>query len=171
MSIFSSGTLVTIPIPASVDPSPGEHTVTIQKLSGRKLGRSQKLFFNDLIAEVQTRGGAKVQKDIQTLFEKTPEEKAAADAEVAKVQADPLNGFDKYSLLYDGIAAWTYPESLQRVPTIEVVNDRPVTVMRIPAIDDLDDAAVDFFATEIMRITKPSLFLTPEEAKTEQKNV
>jgi hypothetical protein len=169
MSIFSSGALATIPIPASVDPT-GDHTVTLQKLSGRKLARAAKLFFNELIADVQTRGGAKVQKDIQELFNKTDAEKAAAAAEVATVKSDPLNGYDKYALLYDGIAAWSYPEPLDRVTVTEEVNGRPVTVVRIPAIDDLDDAAVEFFATEIMRLTKPSLFLTEAEKEAATKN-
>jgi len=153
----------TIPIP--FDPP---HEVTVRQLNGRQLGNAQKAFFNELIADVQTRGGAKVQKDIQSLFEK---DKTAAADEVAKVQADPLNGFDKYSLLYAGITSWTYPESLAPVAVVEQVADgRQITVMRIPAIDELNDEALAFFATEVLRITKPSLFLTEDEAKAAQKN-
>jgi hypothetical protein len=156
----------TIPIPFDL---PNE--VTVQQLNARQLGKAQKAFFNELIAEVQVRGGAKIQKDIQQLWEKTPEEKQAAETEVAKVKADPLNGFDKYTLLYDGIKAWTYPDSLERVSVVEQTADgRSVTVVRVPAIDALNDDAVTFFATEVLRITKPSLFLTKDEQAAEQKN-
>jgi len=143
------------------------HEVTVQQLNGRQLGKAQKAFFNELIADVQVRGGAKVQKDIQTLFEKDP---ATAKGEIEKVKDDPLNGYDKYTLLYDGIKAWTYQESLERVAVEEPTSDgRKITVMRVPAIDSLSDEAVDFFATEVLKLTKPSLFLTPEEREAAQK--
>lgn len=143
------------------------HTVTVQQLNGRQLGKAKQVFFNNLIAEVQVRGGAKVQKDVETLFQV---DAADVTAEVEKLKSDPLNGFDKYTLLYDGIKGWSYPQSLERVPVAELTSDgRAITVMRVPAIDALSDEAVDFFATEIMRLTKPSLFQTKEEAKAAQR--
>lgn len=163
MSVFASRTTKTIEIP--FDPP---HTVTIQKLSGRHLVRAHETFFNELVAGVQARGGARVQKELQDLWATDKDDTKKA---IEAVQADPLNGYDKYALLYGGIKSWSYPESLERVP-VQELNEagQLVTVMRIPAIDDLDDEAVAFFATEIMRLTKPSLFQTEEEAKAEQKN-
>jgi hypothetical protein len=102
------------------------------------------------------------------LFDKEPD---ATEKAVADVKKNPLNGYDKYSLLYDGIKAWTYPSSLERVAVVERTPDgHEVTVQRVPAIEDLDEAAVDFFATEILRLTKPSLFQTPEEQEAAAKN-
>ncbi len=162
MSIFASDTTKTLEIP--FDPP---HTVTIRKLTGKKLVKAQKAFFNELIAEVQSRGGAKVQKDIEQLFDKS----AKTEAEIAKVKADPLNGYDKHALIAAGVVAWSYPRGLEPVAVTEQTADgREVTVMIVPAIDDLDDEAVAFFATEVLRLTKPSLFLSAEEAKAEQKN-
>jgi len=162
MSMFASDTQVTLDIP--FDPP---HTVTLQKLNGRQLVRAQKASFNSMIAEVQGRGGAKVQKDIQTLFERDAADTAKA---IAEVQADPLNGYDPYSLLYSGIKAWSVGKPLELVAVVEKTADsRDVTVLRIPAIDDLDEEAVHWFATEVMRLTKPALFLTEEAAKATQK--
>lgn len=45
--------------------------------------------------------------------------------------------------------------------------DAPLTP---ETIDDLDGEALNHFATEIMRLTKPALFQTTEEAEAEQKN-
>ena len=189
-SIFASRTQVTIPIPFD---SPNE--VTIQKLTGRQLGKAQQAFFNELIAGVQERGGAKVQKDIQTLFEK---DKTSVDVEVAKVQADPLNGYDPYVLILYGVKAWTYPESLKPVMVVDEESERLVEAVkavaafldnkgliadaidkvmsvakvmrwRIPAVEALDAEAVDFFAREVLKLTKPSLFLNTEEAKATQR--
>jgi hypothetical protein len=163
MSIFASQTRVTMPIPFDLP-----NDVTLQALTGRQLSKAAKAFYGEMISDIQARGGAKVQKDIQTLWEKDPKD---AKAEVEKVKADPLNGYDPYALLYKGIVAWSYPDSLSLVPVVEKADDgHDVTVMRIPAIEDLGAEAVDFFAREILRLTKPALFLTAEEATAEQKN-
>lgn len=45
--------------------------------------------------------------------------------------------------------------------------DAPVTP---ETIDDLDGEALNHFATEIMRLTKPELFQTAEEQEAAQKN-
>jgi hypothetical protein len=162
MSIFASDTTETFEVP--FDPP---HTVTIRKLTGKKLMKAQKAFFNELIAEVQSRGGARVQKDIEQLFEKGTK----TAEEIAKVKADPLNGYDKHALIAAGLASWTYPKSLEPVAVTEKTADgREVTVMVVPAIEDLDDEAVEFFATEVLRLTKPSLFLTADAAKADRKN-
>lgn len=144
MSIFASQVQQTVPIP--FDPP---HTVTVQKLSGRKLHKAAQVFLNDLIAGVQERGGAAVQKDIEQLFKAGD----GVKAEIAKVKADPLNGFDKQALIRYGVKAWSY--------------DKPVTV---ESFEDLDEESETFMATEVLRLTKPSAFQTAEESETDQKN-
>lgn len=144
------------------------NTATIRQLNGRQMGRASSAFFNQLITEVVQRGGAEIQKEIAAMFAKDPK---AAETDVAAVQADPLNGYDKYQLCYDGIVSWSLPDSLDRV-AVEELNaaGRKITVMRVKAIDEMTDEALTFYATEILRLSKPSLFMTPEEAKVEQKN-
>jgi len=161
-SPFASRVVVTIPIP--FDP-PNE--VTLRKLAGRHLERARNEFMTGLFLDVQARGGAAVQKDMQTLFVKDAPNKEEVEAQVQKVAADPLNGYDPYVVAQGGIVAWTYPESL----AVELVTDeKGNSIPRVKAIDDLDEDAVRFFATEIMRLTKPALFQTEAEVKAERKN-
>jgi len=152
MSIFASRTTLTLDIPFDLP-----HTVTIQKLAGRHLAKAHQAYMAGLFSEVQERGGAKVQKDMQQLFggdaEQTDEEKAEAKTQIEKVKNDPLNGYDKYTLVQAGVKAWSYDVKVSP-----------------EAIDDLDDDAVTFFATEIMRVTKPALFLSKDEREAERKN-
>lgn len=161
-SPFASRVVVTLPIP--FDP-PNE--VTIRKLAGRHLERARNAFMTGLFLDVQARGGAAVQKDMQQLFVKDAPNKEEVEAKVKAVAADPLNGFDPYVVAQGGIVAWTYPESL----AVELVTDEKGNqVPRVKALDDLDEDAVRWFATEIMRLTKPALFQTAAEAEGERKN-
>lgn len=74
---------------------------------------------------------------------------------VQQAIADPLTGYDRYSLVSAGLVAWSYDKPID--------ND---------AIDDLDDDAVEFIAREVLRLTKPGLFIeTVEAAEEEKKNV
>lgn len=161
-SPFASRVVVTLPIP--FDP-PNE--VTIRKLAGRHLERARNVFLTSLFLDVQARGGAAVQKDMQQLFVKDAPNKEEVEEKVKAVAADPLNGFDPYIVAQGGIVSWTYPESLK----VELVTDEKGNqIPRVQAIDDLDEDAVRWFATEIMRITKPSLFQTKDEAEDDRKN-
>lgn len=84
-------------------------------------------------------------------------EKGASDPEVLQAIRDPLTGYDRYALVRSGLKAWSYPEAITKEGG---------------AIDDLDDEAVDFIATEVLRLTKPALFhATPAEAEAEKKTV
>jgi len=159
-SPFASRLVVTIPIP--FDP-PNE--VTLRKLAGRYLERARSVFMTGLFLDVQARGGAAVQKDMQQLFVKDAPNKEDVDAQVKQQAADPLNGFDPYVVAQGGIVAWTYPESL--TPGRVVEGDS--ILMRVQAIDDLDEDALRWFATEVMRITKPSLFQTSAEVEDDRK--
>jgi len=160
-SPFASRVVVTMPIPFDL---PNE--VTIRKLAGRHLERARNAFMTGLFLDVQARGGAAVQKDMQTLFKKDDEDADAVAEKVKAAEADPLNGFDTYVLAQGGIVAWSYPESLMPERTVEGDS----ILMRVRAIDDLDEDAVRWFATEVMRLTKPSLFQTKAEAEADRKN-
>lgn len=152
MSIFASRTQKTIPVP--FDPP---HEVTIQKLAGRHLRKAHEAWLEELYTGVRNRGGATAQKEMQALFDDRDKKKAdeTSDAEkaIAEVQDDPLNGLDKFTVVRYGVKAWSY--------------DIPVSS---ESIDDMDDDAVDFVATEIMRLTKPALFQTKDEREAAQKN-
>jgi hypothetical protein len=152
MSIFASRTQKTIDLP--FDPP---HTITIQKLAGRHLGKAREAWLEDLYTGVRNRGGASAQKEMQALFQDRDEGKGDKKSEAAeaieKVQADPLNGLDKFTVVRFGVKAWSYD-----------------LLVSPESIDDMDDQAVDFIATEIMRLTKPALFQTKTETEAAQKN-
>jgi hypothetical protein len=156
VSIFASRTQKTIPIP--FDPP---HEVTIQKLAGRHLGKAQLENQVESVDNLRRMGGAAFQKELEALGDRAKREEL-----IKKHQADPLNTYDRYEVLAKGIKSWTYEESLTPV---EIIDEQGVKRLRIPAIEDLEDEPADFLAREILRLTKPSLFQTPEEAKADQK--
>lgn len=157
MSIFASRTQQTIPIPFDLKPDGTPHEVTIQKLAGRHIQKARDL---DQLASIDTlkrMGGPKFQQELSDAGGSDP---AVVAALVAKQQADPLHGYDRYTVLAAGIKSWTYEESLTPV---EETNDDGTKTMRIPAIDDLDDYAADFLARAI-------LALSPKHDEASQKN-
>lgn len=157
MSIFASRTTKTIEI--LFDPP---HVVTIVKLAGRHLERASQENTFGAVDTLKRLGGPAFQKELASVGD--PEAQAAA---VKKRQADPLNAYDPYVLLRFGIKAWTYDESL--VP-VNVIEESGVSVSRIAAIEDLDEEAVDFLAREILRLSKPSLFVDADAAAVAEKN-
>jgi len=150
MSIFASRVTDTIPFRADgVD-----YEVTIQKLAGRHLGKAQQAFLNDLVRGIHERGGAAVQKDLREVLDSEN-----AKAGIAAVKADPLNGYDKHTLILYGVKSWTYPEPI------------PADLDAKRALfDDLDADYVDVLATAVLKLTKPSLFQEEEEAAAATKN-
>lgn len=157
MSIFASRTQREVPIPFGDEP--GKDLVVIQKLTGRQLGKAQQAFFNELVAGVQARGGAKVQKDIESLFASSESAKAVAEA-AEKAKAQPLNGYDRHTLILYGVKSWTLE------PRLDGMSVEARTVL----FDDLEDDAVEFFATEVLRLTKPALFQSQAEQADDRKN-
>jgi hypothetical protein len=84
-------------------------------------------------------------------------EKGATNADVLKALADPLTGYDRFVVARAGLVSWSYPESM--------------SAKLKAGEEDLDDEAVDFIATAVLRLTKPTLFQTAEEAATAQKEL
>lgn len=146
MSIFASHTQKTLPLAMDVP-----HTVTIQKVSGKDLEAVQ---FAHLLG-VQTGRG----RNWATKFMQLAGSGQATEADAKKVLDDPLSGFDRIALVKAGLKAWTYTDAAGAPKSITDA-----------AMADLDDEALEFIATEILRLTKPALFQTREEAQVAQKN-
>lgn len=102
---------------------------------------------------------------------KTFIEKGPSTASVKKALADPLTGFNRYVLARSGLVAWSYPQSIKRiepVPAVAATDTTPAQaeVVAVDAIKDLRDDPLEFVAREVLKLTKPSLFVeTPEEAE------
>lgn len=167
-------------------PDDAPNTVTIRKLSGRHLERASQANMMASVDTIKRMGGAKFQKELRDIGD--------ADIRAAKIaeqQADPMNGYDQRVLLYKGITGWTYPESLTPEPAPEIkdaitlakggdVDGAFLKIMQfidsgehaavIPAIDDMDSERAEFLARKILKLSKPRLFQTAEEAQDERKN-
>lgn len=86
---------------------------------------------------------------------------------VQKALADPLTGYDRYTLVRSGLVAWSYDRSVK--PVVTKVDGQPDHVD--DAIEDLDDDAIEFIAREVLRLTKPGLFVeTIEDAESKKKS-
>lgn len=145
MSIFASRAQKVLEIP--FDPP---HTVTIQKLAGRHLGQAA---LENQLASIDTfrkMGGAAFQKELTAITAASAGEAAAPKPAATP---DPLAGFDKAIVMLYGIKAWDYEEPVNEA-----------------TLADLTEEAADFFTREILRFTKPSLFMTEAEAEADTKN-
>lgn len=137
MSIFASRIQRVVEIPFDVP-----HTVTIQKLAGRHVEKAREAGQFASADRLKGMGGIAFQRELSALHSTASDETAAL---VAKAQADPLNTYDRATVLQRGIVAWTYDEPLTRDAD-----------GRIPAIDDLSDEASDFLARAILELTLPA---------------
>jgi hypothetical protein len=129
MSIFASRTQRVVEIPFDAP-----HTVTIQKLAGRQVEKAREANQFASADRLKGMGGAAFQRELGQLGDPV-----ATAALVAKAQADPLNTYDRATVLQKGIKAWTYEEAVT-----------PET------IDDLSDEAADFLARAILELTLPA---------------
>lgn len=146
MSIFASQTQ-SDPIPIPFD---APNWIVVRKLTGRECDAAQEAHRGNFATGNIKSWAATFRRAL---------EKGANDPDVLKAINDPLTGFDRFALVRAGLVSWSYPQpikapSLTAGGTISSVVD---------AVDDLDDEAVDFIATEVLRLTKPALFLTSEE--------
>ena len=101
-------------------------------------------------------------------FRRILEGSVSDKALVEQAIANPLTGWDRFSLVRLGLVAWSYPQPLKRTGPTAAVIDKDANIVAVSGpgvdpIDDLVDEAVDFFATAVLRKTKPGLFLTTEE--------
>jgi hypothetical protein len=141
MSMFASETTETLALPFDAP-----HTVTIQKLTGADIEKAQAEHLNATVAGRSPRGWA-------GLFQNALRTGTATLADAEKAQRDPLAGYDRSTIVRCGLKAWTYARELDA-----------------KAVADIDDDALEFLALAIMKLTKPWLFQTEEEAEAAQKN-
>ena len=154
MSIFASQTQ-SDPIPVPFDPP---HTVTVRKLTGREVEAAQTEHMKSLVAGRSARGwSAAFHRLIAGV---------ATPADAQKALADPLEGYDRTALVRAGLVAWSYALPIRR---IETTATDTTTVTVVDAVEDLVDEALEFIAGEVLRLTKPALFLTPALAEDDQK--
>lgn len=144
MSIFASHTK-SQPIPLPTDPG---QTVVVRKLTGIEVEQAQAEHARGIAAG---RGWA-------NRFRRLIEKGIATDAQVLSALADPLIGYDRRSLVDAGLIAWSYMEDGK---------PKPLTA---ESKADIDDETSEFIATEVLRLTKPSLFLSVEEVAAARKN-
>lgn len=146
------------PIPFPHDPP---HTFIVGRLTGIEIEAAQAAHGDSLVAGDARHWAAKFRR----ILEGSISDKAA----IAEAIRDPLTGFDRYALVRSGLRSWTYPLALTppivAVPAI-AAGPNGLAPPAVPAYDpiaDLDDETVDLIATEVLRLTKPALFLTTEE--------
>lgn len=137
MSIFASQTQ-SEPIPIPFD---APHWIVVRKLTGRECDEARAAHATGLAA-----GGSRLWA---TKFRRILEGSLADKADVEQAIADPLTGYDRFALVRAGLVSWSYEHAIK--------DGKPWR------LDDLDDEAVDFIATEVLRLTKPALFYTARE--------
>ncbi len=142
MSIFASQTQLTVAIPFDIP-----QAITIRKLTGLEIDAAAVAHRDGFVT-----GSARLWPTVlrRALVE------GAKDPDVLKAIADPLTGYDRFALVKSGLLAWTYEPKAEKPDPAK--------------INDLDDEAVDFIATAVLRLTKPALFQTAEEQETARKN-
>lgn len=128
---------VSAPIPLPFD---GGQWVKVRKLTGKQFEHAQ--------AAHRAAFGAGNARAWSLTFRRGLEH-GATDPEVLRAIHDPLTGFDRYELAKSGLVEWSYERALDAA-----------------AVDDLDDDAIDFIAREVLRVTKPALFI--ETAKEDE---
>lgn len=155
MSIFASQTSKTIAIPFDIP-----HTVIVRKMTGLECEQAQEAHRGS-IATGRSRSWSLMFK---RMLEKGM---SASDPEVQAVLNDPLTGFDRYAVVRAGLIGWSYP---QPIKSVSVTDEKTNVTTTTDAVADLDDESVDFIATEILRLTKPGLFVSADELAEARKN-
>jgi hypothetical protein len=146
MSIFASETTATVALPFDAP-----HTVTLQKLTGAPSSGAGG-------APQRDRRGP-TPRGWEAQFKKLLGKRLATDADVAQGAGDPLAGYDRQTI----VARRAQGVELHRHAT-RAEKPRPVDVSR--SRRRVDGVHRD----EIMKLTKPALFQTPEEREAARKN-
>jgi len=143
VAIFASQTTATIPLDG------GAHTATIRKLTGREYERAQADHLRQFVAGHSPRVWAVALRKILS-----GDGANVTARELADAHADPLLGFDRYTIVTAGLVAWTVDGG---TPTPDQIND-------------LDDDTVETIARAILELSKPSLFQSAAERDAAKKN-
>lgn len=135
MSVFTSSVQDTITI--------GDDSVVIRKLAPKKLREAARAAQLQAVEDFKAMGGAATLEAFKGIGDKSDKETATA----APAPVDPMAGYDAATLCVLGIVSWTYP-----VPVGTV------------AVDDLDEETLALIARAVLKLSRPSLFVTAEEA-------
>jgi hypothetical protein len=138
-SIFTHRVVVTRDVPH--DPT---QSVTFRKLAPRLLEAAAKEAQRQSIEDVTAAGGPKLVGEIQREFASDKKKDEIAEA----VTRDPLLTYDRVTLLEKAVQSWTYPEPATRESFLEI-----------------DETTLQWLATEILRLSKPSLYETEADRK------
>jgi hypothetical protein len=149
MSIFAKQHTSTIPLPFD-EPN----TVTIRRLSGRQLERAGEASLSTTVRRTQAIGRFQaLQAAVLEVARSGSATDAAMMAALEKVNGDPMQWYDRDTLIREGIVSWTYGEPVG-----------PDT------LSDLVPEAFELLSLEILKFAKPDLFLTPDEREEARKN-
>jgi hypothetical protein len=149
MSIFASKTR-SGPIELPMDKP---HTVTVRKLTGSEVELAQTESLRGIVEGRSARARVRLMAAVVG-------QRPAGETDIRHALGDPLIGYDRATLARLGLVAWTYADKS------EPASGKPLQA----AIDDLDDDALEFIATEVLRVTKPYLFETAEQSAVAKKN-
>lgn len=130
-------------------------TVVLQKLGGRAVEMAQAAHSRGVLHGFNGRGWAG--KFMDSLAKGT-----ATEAQAKAVLSDPVAGYDRQTVIREGIQSWTC--------TVKADGKDAPKPITFDTVGDLDDDLQEYFAVEIMRLTKPHLFKTAAEQETERKN-
>jgi len=145
MSSRRSKKTITIPFDPRPDGTP--HEVTIQKLAGRHLRKADEERDFALNEYVDKMGGDAYRERVAAQHAKLAAERKASGEPA--VIGDPVHAFDQLTLVKSGATAWTFVDLEDGTPI-------PVTDAEV---DELDAERLEFIAREVLRFTKPALFL------------
>lgn len=144
MSVFTSRITTTMPIPGELGQS-----VTLRKLAPKHLRRAAQDSQRAALEDLKAIGGTAVLKEFSDLGSK----KAAATPETPAAPVDPLDGYDRITLMELGVTEWTLDAARTR-----------------ETFEDLDESTQHWLGTEILKLAKPSAYATTEEAEAQRKN-
>ncbi len=123
-------------------PGDPDQTITIRMLAPEHLEAAAKSQQRKVMHDLREMGGMAILKEFETL-------KTTGDVRAA----DPMLLFDRVTLLEKGIIAWSYEQKISRATCA-----------------DLTEEVAEYVGREALRLAKPSLFVTPEEAQVEKKD-
>jgi len=145
MSVFTSLVQDTITIPHD-----DGGTVVIRKLAPKKLREAARASQLQALEDFKAMGGRATLDAFKGIGD---DAKAVPETDVPAPAADPLTGYDQATLCAKGIVSWSYPREVNT-----------------EAIDDLDEDTLLFIARAVLKLSRPSLFLTPAEAEAARGN-
>ena len=162
MSIFTS--LVTDVLTVQRDPG---HTITIRKLAPKHLDEARAAAQLEAQQVLLNMGGPEFIRQLRDALPRSPDgaggdggalrdsdDQTVLTIAAATAVADPLKFYDRVRLIQYGVVAWSYNQ-----PT----NDRTVC-------EDIDEDTQEWLARAILRLSKPALFESAEEAEARRKN-